>query len=100
VVNLDARNRVLGVETVYRGNVNETKVRSCEVFRSAIRASTAAAIIAAHNHPSGDCSPSPEDLAVNRVLVQSGELLGIEVLDHIIVANGRFTSMRERGLGF
>ena len=100
VVNLDVRNRVLGVEQIYRGNVNETKVRPCEVFRSAIRAGTAAAIIVAHNHPSGDSSPSPEDVAVNRVLVQSGELLGIEVLDHIILGNGRFASMRERGLGF
>jgi len=100
VVNLDVRNRVLGVEQIYRGNVNETKVRPCEVFRSAIRAGTAAAIIVAHNHPSGDSSPSPEDVAVNRVLVQSGELLGIEVLDHIVLGNGRFASMRERGLGF
>jgi len=99
-VNLDVRNRVLGVEQIYRGNVNETKVRPCEVFRSAIRAGTAAAVIVAHNHPSSDCSPSPEDVAVNRVLVQSGELLGIEVLDHIVLGNGRFASMRERGLGF
>lgn len=100
VVILDVRNRVLGVEMVYRGNLSRVVARPCEVFRSAIRAGTAAAIIVAHNHPSGDGSPSPEDVAVTKTLVQSGELLGLEVLDHLILAGDRFVSLRERGLGF
>jgi DNA repair protein RadC len=100
VINVDARNRVLAVEAVYRGLLHETHVRPCEVFRSAVRTGTAAAIIVAHNHPSGDCSPSPEDVAVTRTLAQTGELLGLELLDHIILGNGRFVSLRERGLGF
>ena len=60
----------------------------------------AAAIILAHNHPSNDPSPSPEDIAVTRQIVEAGKLLGIEVLDHLIIGNGRFTSLKERGLGF
>ena len=70
-----------------------------EVFREPIRRN-AAAIIVAHNHPSGDPTPSPEDVSVTRQLVTSGKLLDIEVLDHLVIGQQRFVSLRERGLGF
>ncbi|MGD8752241.1 MAG: JAB domain-containing protein, partial [Anaerolineales bacterium] len=70
-----------------------------EVFKSAIRRN-AAAIIVVHNHPSGDPSPSPDDITVTKALKEGGHLLDIEVLDHIIIAGGRFVSLKERGLGF
>ncbi|MCC6190578.1 MAG: DNA repair protein RadC [Anaerolineales bacterium] len=101
VLLLDTRNRVLGdpVE-VYHGSLNTSLIRIAEVFRPAIRAN-AAAIIVSHNHPSGDPSPSPEDVAVTRAIVESAKLLDIQCLDHIVCGLiPRFTSMKERGLGF
>jgi DNA repair protein RadC len=96
---LDTRNRVQGVQTVYKGSLNTTMVRVCELYREAIRANCAA-IIAVHSHPSGDPSPSPEDIALTRDAVQAGKLLSIELLDHIIVGHNTFVSLHERGLGF
>ena len=71
----------------------------CEVFRPAIRRN-AAAIIIAHNHPSGDPAPSPEDVAVTRQLACPGQMLDMEALDHLVIGQGRWTSLRERRLGF
>ena len=99
VILLDTRNRVLDIQFIYRGSLNSSVVRIGEIFRVAIEA-FAAAIILAHNHPSGDPSPSPEDIAVTRQIVEAGKLLSIEVMDHLIIGNGRFTSLKERGLGF
>ncbi|HIE37794.1 MAG TPA: JAB domain-containing protein [Anaerolineae bacterium] len=99
VLFLDTRNRVLGSQTVYRGSLNQSQVRVGEVFREAVRRNCAAVIVA-HNHPSGDPSPSPEDVAVTRDLVAAGRLLGIEVLDHLVIGQQRWVSLRERGLGF
>ncbi len=99
VILLDTRNRVLATQLVYRGSLNTSVVRIGEIFRAAIE-SSAAAIIIAHNHPSGDPSPSPEDVAVTRQIGQAGKLLGIELLDHLIIGNGRFTSLKEQGLAF
>lgn len=99
VLYLDTRNRLLGSETVYVGSLNASHVRVGEVFRDAIKRNCAA-IIAAHNHPSGDPTPSPEDVEVTKRLVAAGELLDIEVLDHLVVGQQRFVSLRERGLGF
>jgi DNA repair protein RadC len=99
VLLLDTRNRVLQIETVYRGSVNSSQVRVGELFKAAIRRN-ATAIIVAHNHPSGDPAPSPDDVAVTRAMVQAGKLLDVDVLDHIIIGMGRFVSMKERGLGF
>lgn len=99
VILLDTRNRVLRTESVYKGSLNSSQVRVGELFKSAVRRN-AAAIIVAHNHPSGDPSPSPDDIAVTRAIVQAGKLLDIEVLDHLIIAGGRFVSLKERGLGF
>lgn len=70
-----------------------------EVFRDAVRIG-AAAIIVAHNHPSGDPTPSPEDVAVTKILVEAGSLLDIELLDHLIIGRNCFVSLKARGLGF
>jgi len=96
---LDTRNRLLGSDTLYVGSLNTSHIRVCEVFREAVKRNCAALIVA-HNHPSGDPTPSPEDIEVTRQLVAAGNLLGIEVLDHLIVGQQRFVSLRERGLGF
>jgi DNA repair protein RadC len=99
VILLDTRNRVLGIETIYRGSLNTSVVRVGEIFRPAIEA-PAAAIILVHNHPSGEVAPSPEDLTVTRQCAQAGKLLDVELLDHLIVGGGRYASLKERGLGF
>ncbi|MCC7362713.1 MAG: DNA repair protein RadC [Anaerolineales bacterium] len=100
VLLLDTRNRVMGEPVeIYHGSLNTSLIRVGEVFRGAIRAN-AAAIVLSHNHPSGDPSPSPEDVAVTRAVVDAGKLLDIACLDHIVVGSQRFVSMKERGLGF
>jgi DNA repair protein RadC len=99
VLYLDTRNRLLGSETVYVGSLNASHIRVGEVFRDAVKRNCAT-IIVAHNHPSGDPTPSPEDVEVTRRLIAAGDLLSIEVLDHLIIGQQRFVSMRERGLGF
>lgn len=97
---LDTKNRVLARPRVYQGSVHTTVVRIGELFREAVRAN-ASGIILAHNHPSGDPTPSPEDAAITREIVKAGALLDIEVLDHLVIgAQGKFTSLKERGLGF
>ena len=99
VILLNTRNQVLGIHQIYKGSLNTSVVRISEVFRPAIEA-PAAAIIVAHNHPSGIPDPSPEDINVTRQLVQAGKLLDISVLDHVIIGQNRYTSLKERGLGF
>jgi len=96
---LNTRNRVLHLVKLYQGSVNCSQVRVGECFQAAI-INKAAAIIVAHNHPSGDPTPSPDDVGLTRAIVQAGKLLDIEVLDHIIVACSGFISLKERGLGF
>ncbi len=99
VVLLDTRNVVQRVSTIYIGSLNSAVVRVAELFRPAIK-DNAAAIILAHNHPSGDPAPSQEDIRVTREVVKVGRLLDIQVLDHLIIGRGRFVSLKERGLGF
>ena len=99
VLLLDTRNHVLDIVEVYRGSVNTSQVRVGEVFKAAIRRN-ATAIIVVHNHPSGDPTPSPDDVAVTRAFVQAGKLVDVDVLDHFIIGRGKFVSMKERGLGF
>ncbi len=99
VLLLDTRNRLIRTTEIYQGSLNSSAIRVGEVFRDAVQAN-AAAVIIAHNHPSGDPSPSPEDVAVTRALVEAGRLLDIEVLDHLIIGKNRFTSMKAKGLGF
>ncbi len=100
VLALNTKNEVMSIHEIYVGNVNSSVVRPAEVFRPAIR-DNATAIIVVHNHPSGDPTPSREDAAITRTLVSSGEMLGIDLLDHIVIGSGnRFVSLKEKGLGF
>lgn len=99
VLLLDTRNHMLDVVEVYKGSVNSSQVRVGEVFKAALRRG-ASAVIVAHNHPSGDPTPSPDDVAVTRAFVQAGKLLDLEVLDHLVIGQGRWVSLKERGLGF
>lgn len=95
---LDGKNRITSVHRISEGSLNQSIVHPRETFKAAIL-SNAASIILAHNHPSGDPSPSKEDMAITRRLVDAGEMLGIKVLDHVIVGtDGRFLSMTGEGL--
>ena len=96
---LDAKNRVLDTPTIYIGSLHTSAIRVGELFREAVRGNCAA-IIVAHNHPSGDPTPSPEDVKVTEQIVAAGKLLDIEVLDHLIIGRQRYVSLKERGLGF
>ncbi|MCC6259926.1 MAG: DNA repair protein RadC [Anaerolineales bacterium] len=99
VMLLDRRNRVLEIVEVYKGSVNSSQVRVGELFKDAIRIN-ASAVIVIHNHPSGDPTPSPDDAAVTRAIVQAGKLLDIDVLDHLVIGLGKWVSLKEKGLGF
>ena len=99
VLCLNTRNRIQKVHTVYVGSLNTSVVRIGEVFKEPIRLNSAS-IILCHNHPSGLVDPSPEDILLTRQVVEAGKLLDIELLDHLILGQGRFLSMRQRGLGF
>ncbi len=94
---LDSRNRVIVIRTVSIGDLTSSVVHPREVFKDAVVASSAGIIIA-HNHPSGDSTPSSDDINITRRLIAAGEVLGIELLDHIIIGDGNFTSLKERGL--
>ena len=96
---LDTKNRVLKMPTVYIGNLNTSVIRVGELFRYALR-ENCASIIVVHNHPSGDPSPSPEDVQVTERIVKAGKMLDIDVLDHLIIGKQRFISLKERRLGF
>ena len=99
VILLDTKNQVTGVNGIYVGNVNSSVVRPAEVLRPAIR-ENAVSIIVVHNHPSGDPAPSPEDIVITQQLREAGELLGIELLDHVILGDQRHVSLKELGVGF
>lgn len=94
---LDTKHRVIHVKLVSVGDLNSAPVHPREVFKEAIRRS-GAAVICVHNHPSGDPSPSPDDIALTRRLDESGRLLGVDVLDHIIIGDRKYVSMKEQGL--
>lgn len=99
VICLDTKNRVQKIQTVYIGSLNSSMVRVGELFKDAVRLNSAALIVI-HNHPSGDPTPSPEDIQVTGQIIEAGKLLDVEILDHLIIGAGRYTSMRERGLAF
>jgi DNA repair protein RadC len=99
VLLLDTRHRLLRIENIYRGSVNSSQIRIGELFKAAVRAN-ATAVIVVHNHPSGDPTPSPDDIAVTRAIVHAGNLLDIDVLDHLVIGKGKFVSLKERGAGF
>lgn len=97
VILLDTKNQVLGTELVSVGSLSTSIVHPREIFKSPLRRS-AAAIILVHNHPSGDPAPSREDIEVTRRLTEAGRLMGIEVLDHLVIGDQRYTSFREQGI--
>jgi len=101
VVLLSSKNHVLKTCKIYEGNVSTSIVRPSEIFKEAI-AENAPAIIIAHNHPSGDPTPSADDVRVTRDIVQAGKLLDVDVLDHLVIGDQRhgYVSLRERRLGF
>jgi len=94
---LDTKNRVLAVKTVSIGDLSSSIVHPREVYKDAVVAS-AASLIIAHNHPSGDPNPSGEDVSITKRLIQAGEIMGIDLLDHIVIGDGIFVSLKERGL--
>ncbi len=99
VMSLDTRHRLVRIVDVYKGTVNAANIRMAEVFREAIR-DNATAVIIAHNHPSGDLAPSPQDVRFTEDAIRAGKMLDIQVLDHLVISGDAFLSMRERGLGF
>lgn len=99
VLVLDTRNRVIALDKLYKGSLNASMVRVAETFRTAIQRN-AAAIVLIHNHPSGDPAPSAEDVTLTRAVVQAGKILDIDVLDHLVIGQGRWVSLKEKGLGF
>lgn len=99
VLLLSTRNRITHEVMLYRGTLDMVPVRPAEVFKEAVRVN-AAAVLLAHNHPSGDSSPSPEDVALTETVNLAGEVLGIQLVDHIVVGRQAWTSLRERKLAF
>jgi DNA repair protein RadC len=94
---LNPRNKIIGISTISIGTLNASLVHPREVFKDAIMHS-AASVVLAHNHPSGDPEPSEDDLKITKKMVESGKILGIEVLDHIVIGKDNFCSFKERGL--
>jgi DNA repair protein RadC len=99
VINLNTKNEVIEIDNLYQGSLNSSTVRVAEVFKSAIRRN-AASIIIVHNHPSGDPTPSTDDIVVTRAIIEAGKMLEVDVLDHVVIGDGRFISMKEKGLAF
>ena len=96
---LNTRNQVLDIIELYRGSLNASPVRIAEVFKPAIRRN-AASLILVHNHPSGDPTPSADDIALTKALREAGRLLDLDLLDHLIIGQGRYISMKEQKLAF
>ncbi len=100
VLPLDTKGRLLGgIAPMNGGSVNAVTVRAAETFREAIILN-ATSVVLAHNHPSGDPRPSPQDVAVTKGLIAAGKLLDMEVLDHVVIGSAGFVSMKREGMGF
>jgi DNA repair proteins len=99
VVNLNTKNRVIQVSTVYVGNVSAALARVGELYRDAVRLN-ASSVILVHNHPSGDPTPSPDDLHLTAATLAAGRLLDIHLLDHLVIGQDAFVSLRDRGVSF
>ncbi|OBR68470.1 hypothetical protein A7K91_09725 [Paenibacillus oryzae] len=93
---LNTKNHIIARETLSIGTLNASLVHPREVFRAAIKCSSAS-LICAHNHPSGDPTPSPEDVSLTKRLAEAGLLVGIEVLDHLVIGDGKYVSLKEQG---
>jgi DNA repair protein RadC len=96
VLLVDARQKLIAVHECARGGISSVPVQPCDVFRAAIVAG-ASAVLLAHNHPSGECAPSPEDFAFTKAMRAAGALLGIPLLDHVVVASAGFYSFVDAG---
>ena len=99
VMLLDSRNGVIGIEKLYKGTLDACTVKVGELFKAAITES-ARSIIVIHNHPSGDTTPSVDDIRLTRTVCEAGRLVDIEVLDHLIIGGGSFTSLKTTRQGF
>ena len=99
LASLNTKNKVLSIETVYKGSLNSAVVRVCEILRFPI-IQNAASFILIHNHPSGDPTPSPEDVRVTEIINGCARQLDLDLLDHLIIGHNRFVSLKERSLGF
>ncbi len=99
VVLLNTKNRVIHCEQVYRGNVSSSVVKVGELFTEAIRR-RAAGLVLVHSHPSGDATPSPDDLSLTSAVIAAGKLLDVPVLDHLVLGHDTWVSMRDRGIAF
>lgn len=99
VILLDINNRVVATPTLYIGSLHGAVVRAAEVFREAVL-QNCPALILAHNHPCGDPSPSPEDVELTRSLIAAGRLLDIQLLDHLIIGEQGWRSLKQQGLAF
>jgi len=99
VILLNSKNCVVAIRTIYKGTVNKQLVRVAELFREAVR-ENCPAIIIVHNHPSGDPTPSAEDRQITTQIIEAGQLMDIEVLDHLILGQNRYVSLKEEGLVF
>lgn len=97
VMLLNSKNHLLAIHEVYKGNVNASTIRTSELFRNAVR-ENCPAVIVVHNHPSGEPEPSSDDIAATEHMIKGGKTLDIEVLDHIIIGDHRFVSLKERGI--
>ena len=97
VLLLDRKNRLVGQRVIYQGNAWSAVVRPAEVLRPAVMVA-APHLIVAHNHPSGDSSPSPQDIAITKDIAEAAKLLGVELLDHVVIGRGEATSLKDRGL--
>ncbi len=97
VLLLDRRNRVTGQRVIYQGNAFSSVVRPAEVLRPAVLEGVPHLIVA-HNHPSGDPSPSPQDVKVTKELAEAAKLLGLELLDHVVIGGDEAVSLKDRGL--
>ena len=97
LITLDTKNNITGIFTVSTGSLNASIVHPREIFKRAVL-QNAASIIICHNHPSGDVTPSQEDINTTKRIYEAGKILGIELLDHIIIGDNKYTSLKEKGV--
>ena len=97
LINLDTKNKVISKKEIFKGGLNSSLVHPREIFREAVKDS-AASIIICHNHPSGDPTPSRDDINITTRLKECGKMMGIELLDHLIIGDNRFISLKEKDI--